>query len=108
MCLPVSGQHPVARQAEHIIDLVGFAPCHDLGSAIMAVVAQRDPGSRPVAPDALDQPADMASDLGHRRCLAGAQQHRHRPACRGVVNVDRQEAACSGGYSKLLRTAEKA
>jgi hypothetical protein len=35
----------------------------------------------------------MAGHLGPRRRLAGAQQHRHRPACRGVVNVDRQEAA---------------
>ena len=60
----------------------------------MTVAAQRDPGPRPVHLDPSDQPADMASQLGPRRRLASAQQHCHRSSCRGVVNVDRQEAAC--------------
>jgi hypothetical protein len=35
----------------------------------------------------------MAGRLGARRRLAGAQQHRHRPPRRRVVDMDRQEAA---------------
>jgi len=59
----------------------------------MTVAAQGDRGIGPVRLDAPVQPADMAGDLGTRRRLAGAQQHRHRPTGRGVVDVDRQEAA---------------
>jgi hypothetical protein len=36
----------------------------------------------------------MTGRLRARGRLAGAQQRRHRPARRGVVDVDRQEAAC--------------
>jgi len=46
-----------------------------------------------VAADAPDQPTDMACRLDPRRALAGAQQHHHRTAGRGVINMDRQEAA---------------
>ena len=43
--------------------------------------------------DAAHQPADVADDLGARRGLAGPQQHRHGAPGRGVVDMDRQEAA---------------
>jgi hypothetical protein len=39
------------------------------------------------------QTPDVASSFGARWRLAGAKQHRHRPATGGVVDVDRQEAA---------------
>ena len=44
-------------------------------------------------PYAADQPAQVTADLDARGRLAGAQQHGDRTACRGVVDVDRQEAA---------------
>jgi GAF domain-containing protein len=59
----------------------------------MPVAAQRDAGIGPVATDAADQAPDMARRLGPRRRLAGAQQHRHGAARRGIVDMDRQEAA---------------
>ena len=37
--------------------------------------------------------AQVTADLGARGRLAGAQQHGDRTACRGVIDVDRQEAA---------------
>ena len=91
----VGMQRPVAGKPEHVIDLVGLAPCHNLGAAIMTVAAQRDAGFGPVRLDTPVQSADMAGDLGARRRLAGAQQHRHRPAGGGVVDMERQEAALS-------------
>jgi hypothetical protein len=60
----------------------------------MTVAAQDDAGIGPALFDTPVQPADMAGDLGARRRLAGAEQHRHRPPGRGVVDVERQEAAC--------------
>lgn len=45
------------------------------------------------AADAPDQPTDMVCRLDPRRALAGARQHHHRTAGRGVINMDRQEAA---------------
>ena len=59
----------------------------------MTVAAQDDAGIGPVLLDTPVQPADMAGDLGAGWHLAGAEQHRHRPPGRGVVDVERQEAA---------------
>lgn len=59
----------------------------------MPVAADRDVGIRPVATDMAHQTPDMPRRLLARWGLAGAQQHRHRPAGRGVVNMDRQKAA---------------
>jgi hypothetical protein len=46
-----------------------------------------------VPADAAHEPAQMASDLLTGRRLAGAQQHRQRPAGRDVVDMDGQKAA---------------
>ena len=43
--------------------------------------------------DAPDEAAQMAADLLARRGLARTQHHGDRAAGRGVVDVDRQEAA---------------
>jgi hypothetical protein len=43
--------------------------------------------------DMTHQAPDVAGSFGARRCLAGAQQHGHRTAGRGLVDMDRQEAA---------------
>ena len=59
----------------------------------MAVAADGDLGLWPVSPDATDETAQVSADLDARGRLAGAQQHGDRTACRGVVDVDRQEAA---------------
>ena len=59
----------------------------------MTVAAQSDRGVGPALLDTPVQPADMASDLGARRRLTGAQQHRHRPTGCGVVDMEGQEAA---------------
>ena len=83
----------IAREPEDIVDAILFAPLHRLGAAIVAVAPQSDVGLGPMAPDAPDEPPDMAGDFGARRRLAGAQQHRNRPASFGVVDVDRQKAS---------------
>ncbi len=87
-------EDPVAGQAEEIIDAVRLAPVHRLGAAVVAVAADGDVGRGPAAADLADQPAQMAADLLTGWRLAGAQDHRHRPARRRIVDMDRQEAAC--------------
>ena len=47
----------------------------------------------PMPADAADQAAQPAADFLARWRLAGAQDHRHRAAGGGVVDVDRQKAA---------------
>ena len=59
----------------------------------MTVAAQGDAGIGPVLLDTPVQPTDMAGDVATRRRLAGAQQHRHRPPGRGVVDMEGEEAA---------------
>jgi hypothetical protein len=59
----------------------------------MAVGADRNLGQGPVPADTADEPAQMAAHLLARRRLARAQQHRHRSADRGVIDMDRQEPA---------------
>ena len=83
----------IGRQAQDVVDAVGLAEGHDLGPAIVPVAADGDVRRGPVATDLAHQAPDMAGRLGARGRLAGAQQHRHRAAGRGIVNVDRQETA---------------
>lgn len=52
-------------------------------------------GPEPVEADLAHEAPDMARRPRARRCLAGAQHHRHRSAGGRVVDMDRQEAALS-------------
>src|SRR5947207_11055169 len=64
-------EHGVAGQTEDEVDRVLVAPLHDLGAAVMAVAADRDPGLRPVPPEATDQAAQVTADVAARGRLAG-------------------------------------
>ncbi len=55
--------------------------------------ADGDAGLGPVPPDAFDQATQPSADFLARWRLAGAQDHGHRAAGRGVIDVDRQKAA---------------
>jgi hypothetical protein len=57
------------------------------------IAADGDVGIGPVLADMTHQAPDVAGTFGTRRRLASAQQHRHRPPARGIVHMDRQEAA---------------
>jgi len=70
-----------------------LAEIHHFRAAVVTIATQGDSGSRPVPADAAYEPAQMASDLLTGRRLAGAQQHRQRPAGRDVVDMDGQKAA---------------
>ncbi|ESX81752.1 hypothetical protein X756_31525 [Mesorhizobium sp. LSHC412B00] len=83
----------VARQSEEVVERIVLAPGHDLRAAIVAVAADQDAGGRPAGADAPDKPAQMAADLLARRGLARTQDHGDRTSGRGVIDVDRQEAA---------------
>ncbi len=80
---------PGNGQAEDKRDAMGLAPGHDLGPGVVAVPAQRDPGLRPVQPDAPDQAPDMACDLLAGGCFRGAQDESDGPSGRGLIDVDR-------------------
>lgn len=58
----------------------------------MGIAAQGDPHLRPVPAQAADQVAHQGADLGAGRRRAATEQHRHRPAGGGLIDVDRQEA----------------
>jgi hypothetical protein len=81
------------RDNQNEVDIVGFAPVHRFWPAVMAVPANGDPGPRPVAADAPDQPAKVATDHPSGWRLARPQQHRHAVATVRVVDMDRQEAS---------------
>ena len=49
------------------------------------------------------QAPDVAGSLRARRRLAGAQQHGHRSAGGGIVDMDRQKAALTGPTSTIRR-----
>lgn len=59
----------------------------------MTITPDRDVGCRPVGADMSHEAPDVTGGFLARGRLAGAQQHRHRPAGGSVVDVDRQEAA---------------
>ena len=86
-------QHGIARQAEDVVDAVRLAPRHGLGSAVVAVAPEGEPGARPVPADAAGQVLEEGADLDPRRRLAGAQENRHRLAALDMVDVHRQGAA---------------
>ena len=46
-----------------------------------------------MAADAMHETPEMTTDLLTGRRLARTQDHGNRTACRGVVDMDRQEAA---------------
>jgi hypothetical protein len=85
-------QHLVPAEAKDVADAVALQPSHGLGPTIVAVAAHQDVDRRPTA---ADRAHDMTQDerhLGTARCLARPQDHRHRLAARGLVDMDRQEA----------------
>jgi hypothetical protein len=89
----IGAQRGVGRQAEHVIDPSFLAEGHDLWSAIVPVTPDGDVRLGPVATKLANETPNVSGRLNARWCLAGAQQHRHRPPCRGIVDMDRQEAA---------------
>ena len=84
---------PLPEKPEHKVDVVLLAEIHHFWAAVVTIATQGGSGSRPVPADAAYEPAQMASDLLTRRRLAGAKQHRQRPAGRDVVDMDGQKAA---------------
>jgi hypothetical protein len=86
-------EHRVAGQTKDKVDAVLVAPFHDLRATVMAVASDRDPGLRPVLPDAAYKTPEVTAHLDARGRLAGAQKHGDRTARRRVVDVDWQEAA---------------
>src|SRR6185437_7010562 len=91
--LDKAAQHGIAWQAEYIIHFVDLAPRHHLRTAIVTIATDGETRGRPMAADATHQTTQMTADFVSRWCLAGPQQHRHRPRGGGLVDVDRQEAA---------------
>jgi hypothetical protein len=59
----------------------------------MAVTSNGDVGFGPVSADAPHQATEKLAHLLARRGLAGSQDHRHRPARCGIVDMNRQKAA---------------
>ena len=89
----IGAQRGVGWQAEHVVNAVGLAEGHDLGPAIVPVAADGDVGIGSVPTDMAHEAPNVTCRFGTRRCLAGAQQHGDRAASRGVIDVDREEAA---------------
>ena len=87
--LDQAAQHGVAGQAEHIIHIVGLAPRHHFGAAIVAVATDRQPRGRPMAADATHQATQMTANFVSRGGLSGSQQNRHRTGGGGLIDVDR-------------------
>ena len=80
-------QHGIARQAEDVVDAVLLAPRLGLGPAVVAVSPEGEPGTRPVPTDAAHQVLEEGADLGARRRLARAEEHRHRLAALDMIDV---------------------
>src|SRR3954454_6780316 len=59
----------------------------------MTIAAEGQPRGRPMAANSAHQATQMTVDFVSRWSLAGSQQHRYRAGGRGVVDMDRQEAA---------------
>jgi hypothetical protein len=87
------GEKLVARQSEDVIETIVFAPVHHVVAAIMAVAPDVDLGCGPVCADATDGPAQMAAHFLAGRRLAWPQNDRDGAPCRGIVDMNRQEAA---------------
>ncbi len=54
-------QHGVAGQAEDVVHVVGLAPRHHLGTAVVTIAADGQPRGRPMAADAAHQATQMAA-----------------------------------------------
>ena len=80
-------------QAEDVIDSVGLAPFHRLGSGVVAIASEHDARPRPALTDMAHEPAQMSAHFDARRGLAGAQHDRDGTRALGVIDVDRQKAA---------------
>ena len=91
--LDLGGQGGRAGDAEQIVEAVFFTKVHEFGWAIVTVAPDGQMGVRPVTADAQIEAAQIAGRLLARRRLARTQDHRHRAAGGGVIDVDRQEAA---------------
>jgi hypothetical protein len=72
--LDQTAQHGVARQTEDEVHVIGLAPRHHLGTAIVSITTDGQPRGRPMTADASYKTAQMAADFVSRRCLAGPQQ----------------------------------
>jgi hypothetical protein len=82
-----------AGEAEDVADPVALAPGHGFGPGVVAVAADEDLDPGPAAANRFhDMPHDQG-DLGARRRLARPEDHRDRPACGRLVDVNWQEAA---------------
>src|SRR6266404_2611320 len=86
-------EHGVAGQTKDEVDLALVAPFHHLRAAVMAVAPDGNPRLWPVPADAADETTQVTAYLCARGCLAGAQEHSDRPACRRVVDMNWQETA---------------
>ena len=64
-----------------------------IGAGAVTVTADHDLDHRPTRADRADDVADHPGHLGTVRRLAGPEDRRHGLAGRGLVDVDRQEAA---------------
>ena len=53
------GQPPVARQTQHVVDVVVLAPAHDRLAAEPRVAAHQDPRLRPARPDVRHDPIQL-------------------------------------------------
>src|SRR5712691_12084772 len=73
-------QHRVTGKAEDVADALALAPRHRLGPGVMAVAAHQDIDRRPAGMDMADDMAQYQGYLGTVRCLARAQDDRHRLA----------------------------
>jgi hypothetical protein len=59
LCLDLVDKPTVAREAEQMVDAVGFAPRHPPLACEAAVGAQQDAHARPAGADAVDNAADL-------------------------------------------------
>ncbi len=80
-------------QAEDVIDSIGLAPFHRLGSGVVAIASERDARPRPALTDMAHEPAQMSAHFDARRGLAGAQHDCDGTRALGVIDMDRQKAA---------------
>ena len=80
-----------AGQADEIIDAVGVAPIHDLGTGIVAVATEQNGDPGPSLPDAADQPLHQGQDFLAAGPL-GRTQHRGDQAPGNIEDVDGLEA----------------
>jgi len=86
-------QDLVAGKTEEVGDPVALTPAHRLVASVVAVAADQDVDLRPASADGGHDVAQDEHHLGPVRGLAGTQDHRHRLATSGLVDVDRQKAA---------------